>query len=246
MSSTRLPVVSLTAKRCTLKEENDQVAPLRVTILIPIIMITIQWSLAHYAVADIRDDIAKYSQVVIDETSLARLKKFEGMVTYFTSIPFFKSNELVSREFLNALILAESSANPQAISRDSARGLCQITYETAKIASQALIETQYDFLYIDENDLHQLEPDDLFKPEINILLSTYLLSKYNDEFDGRLDLVITAWNAGENNRSLKNNMPADYRETENLIGKVNGYYIFLLQKSKMQKDVNTYKSLNTF
>ena len=126
--------------------------------------------------------------------------------------------------------MAESSCDPKAISPKQAMGLGQLTYATATRAASELAETGVDFKYIDENKLHHLQPEDLYKPQINILLTCYLVSKYNFLYDGRLDLVVTAWNAGENTPSLKEGIAADYRETEDLIGKINGYYLFFLKR----------------
>jgi len=65
---------------------------------------------------------------------------------------------------------------------------------------------------------------------MNILLTCYLISKYNYKFKGKLELVLTAWNAGENQKELAKGRVAPYLETQDLIGKVNSYYIDLLQK----------------
>ena len=70
--------------------------------------------------------------------------------------------------------------------------------------------------------------DDLYDPAINILLACYLIAKYNNKFEGKLDLVVSAWNAGEN--SISDNRPPQYDETLNLIGKVNGFFICLLRE----------------
>ncbi len=80
--------------------------------------------------------------------------------------------------------------------------------------------------------LKNFKEDDLFDPATNILLTCYLISKYNFRYNGKLDLVISAWNAGENIGSLKIGKPAPYSETHNLIGKVNGYYLYLLKLKK--------------
>ncbi len=82
------------------------------------------------------------------------------------------------------------------------------------------------------NNLKNFKEEDLFDPATNILLTCYLISKYNFRYDGKLDLVISAWNAGENIDSLKVGKPAPYSETHNLIGKVNGYYLYLLRLKK--------------
>lgn len=54
------------------------------------------------------------------------------------------------------------------------------------------------------------------------------MAKYNYKFDGKLELVVSAWNAGENIPSLSRGRHAPYLETENLIGKINAYYLYLL------------------
>ena len=80
--------------------------------------------------------------------------------------------------------------------------------------------------------LKDLQPDDLYDPATNILLACYLISKYNHDYNGQLELVVAAWNAGRN--SITDDLqPPNYQETLNLIGKINGYYIYLLDKKKM-------------
>ena len=79
-----------------------------------------------------------------------------------------------------------------------------------------------------------MSQNDLFDPAINILLTCYLVAKYNYKFDGKLDLVVSAWNAGENTDSLNYGLHAPYQETENLIGKINAYYIYLLKNYTFQ------------
>ncbi len=180
--------------------------------------------------ADIDEFVQQYSDTQVDAENLRRIKKYEQLIIYFTGFAYFRPNHVVSPEFLKALIIAESSANPAARSSKDARGLGQIMYSTAKEAALSLSQTGINFRYIDEHQLHDLQPEDLYDPAINILLSCYLIAKYNFRFNGRIDLVLTAWNAGENTDSLKNNAPASYQETEKLIGKVNGYYLYFLNK----------------
>ena len=48
-------------------------------------------------------------------------------------------------------------------------------------------------------------------------------------FDGLLDLVVAAWNGGENVNALVFRKHPPYQETENLIGRVSRYYLTLLQ-----------------
>jgi soluble lytic murein transglycosylase-like protein len=83
---------------------------------------------------------------------------------------------------------------------------------------------------VPKSQLKDISRKDLFDPAVNILLTCYLLAKYNYMFDGRLELVLSAWNAGENTDSLVAGKHAPYIETKDLIGKVNGYYLYLLRQ----------------
>jgi len=125
--------------------------------------------------------------------------------------------------------VAESGVNPEAISKKKALGLGQILLATGRQAGKELSQSKTNFKYASKSRLNNLDRKDLFDPAINILLTCYLISKYNYKFNGRLDLVVSAWNAGENTNSLSRGQHAPYEETENLIGKVNGYYTFLLK-----------------
>jgi hypothetical protein len=192
------------------------------------IVTIISLSLPATCYAEIREFVEKYHNTQIDHNNLKRIKQFDHLITYFTGFAYFKPNHIVSPEFVKALIIAESSADPKAKSSKDARGLGQITIGTAKEAALSLIQTGVNFKYIDESQLKDLRPDNLYDPAINILLSCFLIAKYNYKYNGKIELVLTAWNAGENTESLKNNSPASYFETENLIGKVNGYYLYFL------------------
>jgi hypothetical protein len=192
------------------------------------IVTIISLSLPATCYAEIREFVEKYHNTQIDQDNLQRIKQFDHLITYFTGFAYFKPNHVVSPEFVKALIIAESSADPKAKSSKDARGLGQITIGTAKEAALSLIQTGVNFKYIDESQLKDLRPDNLYDPAINILLSCFLIAKYNYKYNGKIELVLTAWNAGENTESLKNNSPASYFETENLIGKVNGYYLYFL------------------
>lgn len=174
--------------------------------------------------------VKKYSQVKLTSAQLRNLSRYTHLIEYFSSFAFFKPKHKVNPDFIKALILAESGADPQALSNKKARGLSQIVFETGKIAAKEIATKQLDFRYVPREKLLRLKPDDLYDPAVNILLACYLIAKYNHNFEGRLELVISAWNAGEN--SIINKRPPQYSETLNLIGKVNGYFIYLLEEKK--------------
>jgi len=168
----------------------------------------------------------------MSKEQLRRLSTYNHLIHYFSGFSFFKPKHKVSPDFIKALILAESGCNPRAVSPKNALGLGQIILTTGKKAAEEIYASGRTFRYLNVKRLRNLREADLFDPAINILLTCYLISKYNHRFNGKLDLVVSAWNAGENVDSLKIGLPAPYTETYNLIGKVNGYYLHLLRLRK--------------
>lgn len=178
--------------------------------------------------------VRKYKDSIVSPEEMRKLSGFDHLITYFSGFSYFVPRHKVSPDFIRALILAESGANPRAVSSKNALGLGQIMLTTGRQAALELAESTTNFRYVSKNTLLDLQETDLFDPAVNILITCYLVAKYNYKFDGKLDLVVSAWNAGENTRSLKNGRHAPYKETENLIGKVNGYYVYLLKKRKFR------------
>ncbi|MGM0588327.1 MAG: lytic transglycosylase domain-containing protein [Bacteroidota bacterium] len=152
-----------------------------------------------------------------------RLKKYDHLVKYMSTLSFSRSGVTVSANFLRALISAESAADPFAVSDKNAIGLTQITIETGRVAAKELYEMGHDFKFVKEERLKNLQPSDLFDPAINILICTYLMDKYNSDFGNNLVLTISAWNAGPGAVIRYKGYPP-YEETLTLIGRVNSYY----------------------
>lgn len=174
--------------------------------------------------------VLKYDTLDVSAKQLERLAMYSHLINYFSRISYFKPNHKVSPDFIRALILAESQADRCAVSSKKALGLGQILHTTGREAAKEIYTGGYPLRYVDRERLADLQQKDLFDPAINILLTCYLISKYNDKFDGKLELVVSAWNAGEYVKSLKVGRPAPYSETYNLIGKINGYYRSLQQR----------------
>ncbi len=172
--------------------------------------------------------VRKYKNVKASSKQLQKLDKYNHLIEYFSSFAYFKARHKVNPDFMRALILSESNANPQALSKKYAKGLAQIMNETGKIAARDLSRRNFNFRYVSKAKLRNLQPRDLYDPAVNILLACYLISKYNHDFNGKLDLVVAAWNAGAG--SIKNNRPPQYKETLNLIGKVNGYFVYFMRQ----------------
>ncbi|HOT00254.1 MAG TPA: lytic transglycosylase domain-containing protein [Acidobacteriota bacterium] len=91
----------------------------------------------------------------------------------------------VDFNLIKALILVESNFNPRAVSPKGARGLMQLMPDTAR---------RYGVF-------------DLFDPEENIRGGTNHLRLLIDMFEGDLELVLSAYNAGENLVRKLNRIP---------------------------------------
>ncbi|MEN8188524.1 MAG: lytic transglycosylase domain-containing protein [Thermodesulfobacteriota bacterium] len=190
---------------------------------------------AGHGECSLKKYVDKYSKSTISQQRLDRVSRYNDLIDYYCRFTFFRPKHRVSPDFIKALILAESDGNPRAVSHKRAMGLGQIILTTGQEAGRELARRHIDFQHVSRSTLKNITAKDLFDPAVNILLTCYLISKYNHKFNGRLDLVLTAWNAGENTRQLRWGRPAPYRETLNLIGKVNGYYLFLLKQKQLRK-----------
>ncbi|RUM35709.1 MAG: lytic transglycosylase domain-containing protein [Desulfobulbus sp.] len=182
-------------------------------------------SLTHY--------VNKYKAIKVSPEQAKKLSRYNYLINYFCKFSYFQPHHKVNPDFIRALILAESNANPGARSSKDARGLTQITYATGKKAAMALALKPVHFRFVSRKILQNLRPADLYNPAVNILLACYLIAKYNYQHQGKLDLVVSAWNAGE--YSVTGNKSARYRETLNHIGKVNGYFIYLLKQKNRRR-----------
>lgn len=153
-----------------------------------------------------------------------------GLVFLTTNYPIgYKSMILeYSKEYnldpylVASIINVESKFDKDAISQKDARGLMQISPSTGKWASEVL-------------ELENYKEDILFDPETNIRIGTWFLSTLFKEFDGNLDLVLAAYNAGSGNVNKwlndekyiddKNNLAIiPFKETEEYLVRVNKSY----------------------
>ena len=196
-------------------------------ILISFFLIT---TIAVPAQGSLNRHVRKYRKIEVSQDQVKRLSRYNYLIDYFSAFSFFKPKHKVNPDFVRSLILAESNADPRARSCKGARGLTQLIYPTGKQAAKELAAKDINFRHVSKQKLLNLKPNDLYNPAINILLACYLIAKYNYHFQGKLDLVVSAWNAGAG--SIVNNKPPNYRETLNLIGKVNGYFVYFLQRKQ--------------
>jgi soluble lytic murein transglycosylase-like protein len=108
----------------------------------------------------------------------------------------------VDPHLVKAVMIAESNANPRAISQKGAQGLMQIMPDTAQF----------------------LDLRDPFDPEENIQAGTRYLKMLNELFKGNIELVLAAYNAGPQ-RVMQNNMAIPpFNETISYVKRVKAYY----------------------
>jgi len=109
----------------------------------------------------------------------------------------------VNPNVIAALIRAESSGNPRAVSRKGARGLMQLMPATAKRFG--------------------VRTDRLFEPEQNLEAGVRYLKFLIEQFPGDLARVLAAYNAGEQAVQRYGGVPP-YRETRGYVRRI---YTFL-------------------
>jgi soluble lytic murein transglycosylase len=203
--------------------------------IVTLVSIFLLATLQAEARGGLRASVERYSSAVVSLDNLEKLTAYDDYIRYFSGISYFQRRHKVSPDFVRALILAESGANPMAISEKNARGLGQILYQTGVRAGKELSSQFPPFRHVSHRTLRDLREEDLFDPAVNILLTCYLIAKYNHKYSGRLDLVVSAWNAGEYTESLRAGQHAPYKETEDLIGKINAYYLYLLKNGPSRR-----------
>jgi hypothetical protein len=112
---------------------------------------------------------------------------------------------------LKAVMAAESGFNPAAVSPKGAIGLMQVMPATAE-------------RYGLQADRQRTIAQKLADPKTNIRLAARYLRDLHQMFPLRLDLVIAAYNAGENAVQKYNHQIPPYRETRNYVKLVSQFY----------------------
>jgi soluble lytic murein transglycosylase-like protein len=115
----------------------------------------------------------------------------------------------VDPALIHAIILAESSYNPQAVSKKGAKGLMQLMPSTAAA----------------------LGVKDAFDPEHNVDGGVKYLRHLLDHFEGDLQLVVAAYNAGMRKVKKYNGIPP-YKTTRYYVKKVFQYYRYFKERMK--------------
>ncbi|MHC4459042.1 MAG: lytic transglycosylase domain-containing protein [Planctomycetota bacterium] len=132
-------------------------------------------------------------------SQLDYVKKSERL--YHPIILQAASRYQVDPAIVKAIIMAESSYNPKAVSKRGARGLMQLMPKTAE----------------------EMGVEDIFNPEHNINGGVRYHKKLLNKFKGDIKLALAAYNAGMSKVREHNGVPP-YKSTRHYIKKVFEYY----------------------
>ncbi len=187
--------------------------------------------------------MAVYSSIPASYSSyfsgLAAAKLSDGSMirktgsVYYSDYPVVYRDEIVQNaklrkidpRFVLAIMKQESTFRPGIKSPAGARGLLQLVYDTA-------------LKYKSKAGYPGLQPDDLYKPGINIAVGSQYISELKDEFGGLYEAIAASYNGGEDNaaRWLNRSKPKDpgifaseigFAETKSYVAKVmNNYRVY--------------------
>ena len=126
--------------------------------------------------------VAACAWAVLTSNWMARFRYPQKYMEYVE--PYAREYGL-EENFVLAVIFAESSFDPEAVSHAGARGLMQLMPDTGAWLAGKL-------------DMENVDADDLFDPATNIRLGCYYLSYLEERLEDR-ELVLAAYNAGMGN-----------------------------------------------
>jgi soluble lytic murein transglycosylase len=107
-------------------------------------------------------------------------------VMYRSELIQYSKSRGIDPRFVLAIMKQESSFRANAKSPAAARGLLQLTYDTAiKYNKQAGFPT--------------MDADDLYRPNINIAIGSVYIKELKDEFGGLYEAIAASYNGGEDN-----------------------------------------------
>jgi len=142
---------------------------------------------------------------------------------YAEFIVIYSAKHNLNPYLVTAVIKAESGFDPSAHSKADAIGLMQITLGTGANIHEKIHGTTKDF-----------ESEILYDPEINIQYGTWYLSWLSSQFDGNIENILAAYNAGIGNVNkwlddekyssdgeTLENIP--FEETDNFVNRVKLY-----------------------
>ena len=150
-----------------------------------------------------------YPQVSVSQTFRPTRRTTQGVKLFQPIVLTAALKYQVDPALVHAIILAESSYDPRAISKKGAMGLMQLMPSTAAA----------------------LGVKDVFDPEHNINGGVKYLRHLLDHFGGDLPLVVAAYNAGMRNVKKYRGIPP-YKSTRSYVKKVFQYYQYFKERMK--------------
>lgn len=149
----------------------------------------------------------------------------EYPVLYRSELLRYAGAKGVDPRFALAIMKQESSFRANAKSPSAARGLLQLVFDTA-------------LKYNKKAGFPNLQPDDLYQPNVNIAIGSAYISELKNQFGGLYEAIAASYNGGEDNaaRWLKRSNPKEagifasevgFAETKNYVFKVmNNYRVY--------------------
>lgn len=147
---------------------------------------------------------------------------------YEESILKYAQEYNVDPYLIAAIMKNESRFNPKALSPKEAKGLMQIAPITGKWAAEKLPIENY-------------AEEMLYDPDLNIKIACWYLNILHKEFDGDIELVIPAYNAGNGNvkKWLQNNeLSSDGKTLDKIPFEETRFYL-----QRVLKDYKIYQKL---
>lgn len=170
----------------------------------------------------------------LNPTAPVRINKISGVTPtllrnypapYRAELLRYAKAQKVDPRFVLAIMKQESSFRANAKSPAAARGLLQITFDTA-------------LKYNKKAGFPNLQAEDLYRPNVNIAIGSVYLAELKKEFDNLYEAIAASYNGGEDNaaRWLNRSKPKEaaiftsevgFSETKNYVFKVmNNYRVY--------------------
>lgn len=171
--------------------------------------------LALYCLAHGLADYSRHALYTKFTAGTAEQREVKGL-PYAESINKAGALYNVSPELIAAVIKAESSFEPKALSKAGAYGLMQVIPGTwRQVNRQALVcQGRHD---------GECSSDCFYNPELNIGIGTCYLSQLSKRYDGRREWVVAAYNAGPGAVDKYGGIPP-YAETVEYVERVVDYW----------------------
>jgi hypothetical protein len=165
--------------------------------------------IAPVNVASVGSGLLPISSTLPSDSAILAMRPASFTTPYDAMITRAAARHRVDPLMLHSVIKQESAYRPGAVSRVGARGLMQIMPGTG-------------------SDLGVSNASYLMDPATNIDAGARLLKKLWGRLDGRFDLVLAAYNAGEGAVRKYGMRVPPYAETQNYVSKVQSSYFDLV------------------